>query len=136
MACQIAVAKFHPTVHPFSQGVPSRPGGKIFGSVCFVAKCEEGTPEVRLDEPISRFWSWARDKDIYDRSPQIVGPNGKGVGLVTIEAAEQANKNEVCIEFNGTSGANGKQSFDIKVKCRCANTDSWTSQSVDVSFTI
>jgi hypothetical protein len=65
MACQITATNLDVKVHPFSQRNPPRPGGDAFGTVCFTATCDDGTPE---DEPISRFFSWLLDRNIYDRS--------------------------------------------------------------------
>jgi hypothetical protein len=112
-------------------------GGKIFGNVVFTATCddERSKPELRIDEDLS-ILSYFLDKDIYSRSPRVLDNAGKKQGNAVIEATGQNNPRSVSVTFNLTTSANGKQTFDIKLKCRCNRNDNWTPVSVDVSVNI
>jgi hypothetical protein len=137
MACTIT-AKVFPTAFPFD---PPKKGGRVYGSVQLSASCREelAKPEVQFNE--SQTWrdsvaSWLLGRDVYSVTPDVVDATGGKHGFATIESVTQVNANLVEVSFNVVSDANGAQSFNLKLKCRCSPTGPWTELSVAVSFTI
>jgi len=135
MSCTI---KSTPNLTPWITG--TQPGGRLYGTVRFNAICNEdgAKPECELDEDVglvARLFSKILDRQIFDRSPPITDASGKTTGSVTIEDAGKEGQ-VVVVNVNLSTNANGKQTFEIKLKCRCKNTEAWTRLSVPVSFTL
>lgn len=138
MACNITVADNSLVNWPFAPQQPNRPGGRAFGSVRFTATCddERSAAEVQLNEDISSVWTYLSGSTVYSRHPPVKSATGGVTGFVVIEDARQEGPNSVLVQLNLTTRADGAQTFDIKLKCRCNPTSAWSEMAVSVPISI